>query len=451
MAKKKNAKINPIIYLLICSVLLFAIYNSISVFVLGFCGDTTVGVLTSYDSRLDDQTAEANRSRTVSKGYRFTVSGKEYKGYVIYKSDEAWPRLRDDEVRTESIRYLSVLPYVNKPEHLVDWRQLGEAGLLFHIFTISGCVFLFLLVSGRLGKRRKRTKKTTNATKESNARRKETVFCENCRAKLPEGAAFCGACGTKVQKSTAAGMCGSCGADLPAQVAFCPNCGAPVGEAAKGATNVPAQTAATSSQSDIILQNQAALVGWSEKSHDPEILEAARKNKKSAAGCMWIFTLLFPIGFLLAGLFIDEMPLGEGLIIGAVLGVLMLIINLMRIKDLKNPVWEGVVTKKFKKERRRHRDDNVDTYTEYTTVIRTDAGKKKQIVEKDSQRQMYDYLAVGDRVRYHPAFGTYEKHDKSKDRIIYCNVCSMMNPIENDRCKRCNNLLFKREGGYQYG
>jgi uncharacterized paraquat-inducible protein A len=56
---------------------------------------------------------------------------------------------------------------------------------------------------------------------------------------------------------------------------------------------------------------------------------------------------------------------------------------------------------------------------------------------------MFDYLSVGDRVRYHPTFGTYEKYDKSKDRIIYCNICRMMNPIKNDRCKRCNNLLFK--------
>lgn len=412
MAKKKNARINPIIYLLICSVLLFAIYNSISVFVLGFFGDTTVGVLTSYDSRLDDQTAEANRSRTVSKGYRFTANGKEYNGYVIYMSDEAWPRLREGEVRTESIRYLSVLPYVNKPEHLVDWHQLGEAGLLFHIFAILGCVFLFLLVSGRLGKRRKRTKKIDDA-KGANTRRDNAMFCENCGVKLPE------------------------------QVAFCPNCGTPVAESAVRAANVPAQTATAPPRNGIPPENQAALVGWSEKSSDPEILETARKNKKSAVGCAWIFVALFPIGFLLAGLFIDEMPLGEGLIIGTVLGVLMLIINLMRIKDMRKPVWEGVVTKKFQKERRRHRDDNVDTYTEYTTVIRTDAGKKKRIIEKDSRRDMYDYLAVGDRVRYHPAFGTYEKYNKSKDRIIYCNVCSMMNPVENDRCKRCNNLLFK--------
>ncbi len=55
----------------------------------------------------------------------------------------------------------------------------------------------------------------------------------------------------------------------------------------------------------------------------------------------------------------------------------------MRIKDMRKPVWEGVVTEKFQKERRRHRDDNVDTYTEYTTVIRTDAGKKKRIIEKE--------------------------------------------------------------------
>jgi hypothetical protein len=83
MTTKKKARINPIIYLLICSVLLFAIYNSIAVFVLGIFGETTVGVITSYDSRLDDRQAEANRSRTVSKGYRFTVSGKEYKGLAL--------------------------------------------------------------------------------------------------------------------------------------------------------------------------------------------------------------------------------------------------------------------------------------------------------------------------------------------------------------------------------
>lgn len=238
-------------------------------------------------------------------------------------------------------------------------------------------------------------------------------------------------------------FCTNCGEKLPEDAAFCTNCGASVQKVEEDATNSSAQAAALT-QNNMPSHDQAALVGWSSKSNHPEILEAARKNKKSAMGCAWILLLIFPIGFLLAGLFIDEMPLNEAIIIGVGLGVIMLIINLVRIKDMKRPVWEGVVIEKFHKERRHNKkDDTMSTYTEYTTVIRTDAGKKKRIIERDSQRHMYDYLAVGDRVRHHPAFGTYEKYDKSKDKIIYCNVCSMMNPIANDRCKRCNNLLFK--------
>ena len=76
-------------------------------------------------------------------------------------------------------------------------------------------------------------------------------------------------------------------------------------------------------------------------------------------------------------------------------------------------------------------------------VIKTEAGKIKRIVERDIRREMYDYLAVGDRVRYYPAFDSFEKYDKSQDSIIYCNVFRMMNSIERERCKRCNNLLFR--------
>jgi hypothetical protein len=194
-----------------------------------------------------------------------------------------------------------------------------------------------------------------------------------------------------------------------------------------------------------IEERQADLVGWSVNSSAPEILEAANKNRKSAMGCAWILLIVFPLGFLLAGLFVDEMPLNEALIIGTILGVAMFFINLVRIKDLKKPIWEGVVTAKLQKERREHKggDDSYRYYTEFTVVIKTEAGKTKRIVERDSRREMYDYLAVGDRVRYYPALDSYEKYDKSNDHMIYCNVCRMVNSIESDRCKRCNNLLFK--------
>ena len=194
-----------------------------------------------------------------------------------------------------------------------------------------------------------------------------------------------------------------------------------------------------------IEQKQTGLVGWSLHSSAPEILEAAKKNRKSAMGCAWALLIVFPLGFLLAGLFMDEMPLNEALVIGAILGITMFVINLIRIKDLNKPMWEGVVTAKFHKERREHKrgDDSFRYYTEFTVVIKTEAGKTKRIVERDSRREMYDYLAVGDRVRYYPAFDSFEKYDKSNDIVIYCNVCRMRNSMESERCKRCNKLLFK--------
>ncbi len=152
-------------------------------------------------------------------------------------------------------------------------------------------------------------------------------------------------------------------------------------------------------------------------------------------------TLLFPCGFLLAGLLVSDMPMTDAIIIGGGLGFIALIITLFSLRGGKKPPWEGVVTEKYYQDRHERSGDSSTTYTEFVTVIRADNGKKNSIVEKT--RNMYDYLIVGDRVRYYPVFGTYEKYNKSGDSLIYCNVCGMMNPIRNDRCKRCHNLLFK--------
>lgn len=187
------------------------------------------------------------------------------------------------------------------------------------------------------------------------------------------------------------------------------------------------------------------LVGWSDVPNSPEILAAIRKNRKSSLLWTWVFSLLFPLGFLVAGLLSDEVPLGEALIIGVGLGLLILVLNLWRVKGTTKPAWEGVVLKKLEKKRsKRDSDDGSYTsYMEYIVLIRTDRGKKKRIVEHQRDLSMYRYLQVGDRVRYHPALETYEKYDKSKDKEIYCNVCRCKNPISNDRCSRCQNLLFK--------
>ena len=261
------------------------------------------------------------------------------------------------------------------------------------------------------------------------------MYCSNCVNKLPEGAAFCTNCGAKIQASVP-GVCTACGAKLPDEAEYCISCGE--------AVNMAASEAAEPSLASVSVppQGSAGLVGFSDRYNSPEILAAAQKRKKYSIGFMWILVLVPLIGFPVAGLLMNDFPFGESIIVGVGLALIMLVFNLLALRKTKQTMWEGVVVNKYSKEEYRHRDSN-ETYTEYTVVIRTDAGKKKTIVEEGSRRKMYDYLSVGDRVRHHPMFGTYEKYDKSKDSIIYCSVCTMMNLIQNDRCQRCNNLLFK--------
>ncbi len=191
-------------------------------------------------------------------------------------------------------------------------------------------------------------------------------------------------------------------------------------------------------------EEERSLVGCSRVADSPEMLETIKKQKRSAMGCAFVFALLFPVGFLIAGLFSDEMPLSEALMIGVGLGLFVLTINLWRFAGMDKRAWDGVVVKKLEKRHYKRAEDGYnESYIEYIVLIRTDQGKTKRIVERKWGRDMYDYLDVGDRVRYHPALETYEKYDKSKDDVIYCNVCRRRNPIRNNRCDYCKNLLFK--------
>jgi len=438
MAKKKKNNIPLPILILICAALVFAMYSSLSTLVLAIWGESVMGTVDSYESRLDDTNAEPNRSRTVSKGYWFIANGKEYRGYVIYSSDEAWPNLDEGETRSERIRYLDLFPYVNKPAALCEFSEMGEVAIIYHILAPIGHLLLLLLVirTARGGKKKKKEARKPDTPQIIQIRRDINMFCHNCGNKLPEGAAFCGGCGAKIQAG-APKVCTACGMELPDGAEFCVGCGKAVSQVAP---EIVTPTQGTSSQAS---QGGTGLVGFSHRCNSSEILAAAEKNKKTSIGCMWILVLVPLIGFPVAGLLMDDFPFGEALVIGVGIALIMLVVNLLALRRTKKPMWEGVVINKYSKEKYEHKDDASKTYTEYKTIINTDAGKKKTIVEKDSGRHMYDYLSVGDRVRFHPKFGTYEKYDKSKDRIIYCNVCSMMNPIQNDRCKRCNNLLFK--------
>jgi hypothetical protein len=155
--KKKDKKIPLVILVLIYSVLLYAIYVSLSTLVLAIWGDSVMGTVDIYESRLDETKAEPNRSRTISKGYWFMANGKEYRGYVLYKSGEAWPSLDDGETRSERIRYLGFFPYINKPAMLCEFDEMGEVAIIYHILAPIGWLFLLrLVIRTNRGKKKKK-------------------------------------------------------------------------------------------------------------------------------------------------------------------------------------------------------------------------------------------------------------------------------------------------------
>ena len=136
-----------------------------------------------------------------------------------------------------------------------------------------------------------------------------------------------------------------------------------------------------------------------------------------------------------AGLLIDD-ALGEFMIIGSLLSCYAGRQS-AETRRSKQPmrVWWSISGKE------EYTSGEPETYTEYTTVIKP-TWVRKTITVRESRRYMYDYLSVGDRVRYHQV-SVHMKNMINQRQYIYCNVCTVMNPIQNDRCKRCNNLLFK--------
>jgi len=62
------------------------------------------------------------------------------------------------------------------------------------------------------------------------------MICKNCGQTVPDGAKFCGSCGTRVQEERKGGFCSICGAKLEPGAQFCASCGTKAGQAAVSGT-----------------------------------------------------------------------------------------------------------------------------------------------------------------------------------------------------------------------
>lgn len=225
--------------------------------------------------------------------------------------------------------------------------------------------------------------------------------------------------------------CKHCGTVLPDDTRFCTNCGTQTG-------NSPDSPPAAG----------GGRIGYSQRIQDPAFARYLKNTNRWSAVFSVILAVAAVIGFTIYGEISREMENPQALFIGLGIGGMFLLIALYTILTRKkSKTWDGVVVDKTIKEKtRRHdtgnNDSTIDYYTEYAVIVRDERGKNHRMTAEDD-RTVFDYFQVGDHVRHHAGLNSYEKYDKSRDSIIFCNACGTLCQISDDVCFRCKCPLLK--------
>jgi len=189
-------------------------------------------------------------------------------------------------------------------------------------------------------------------------------------------------------------------------------------------------------------------IGYSEKINDP----AFAKYLKNANRWSGLFSLglavIAIIGFFVYGETSPEMDNPQALFIGLGIGGMFVSIALFQIAGrASSKTWDGVVVdRKINRRHRRKQAGNNDSYDEkyleFKVSIKRDGGKTVDLTAEEDDT-LYRYYQIGDRVRHHGGLNSFEKYDKSKDDIVFCNACASLNDINDEYCFRCNCPLLK--------
>lgn len=236
---------------------------------------------------------------------------------------------------------------------------------------------------------------------------------------------------------------------MPEDARFCRACGQSQPQEAVAATTAAPPVAAPEPASPPTVKPVIGSVGYSRRINDPAFAKYVESSNRWSAIFSIILAVIAVVGFYIAG----EMPSSEmenpqSLFIGFGIGSMFLLIALFQVRSTnRSKTWDGVVVdKKIEQKRRRRHTTDDDYYWEhydlYTVVVRSESGKMQPITAEDDAT-IYHYYEIGDKVRHHGRLNTYEKYDKSRDSIIFCNACSTKNDITADHCYRCHCPLLK--------
>lgn len=241
--------------------------------------------------------------------------------------------------------------------------------------------------------------------------------------------------------------CERCGFDVPPKTRFtryCTKCGAAVpGKMAENRNtppSAPQQFAALSLEQRVAAAGVTP--GFSERVNTDEFKQAMGKSNRTFIITMLVVgVVLAPLVTLIAWL---VNPQNISLMVGACLvveAIVIIVIIVQLLKRFKGASWDGEVVEKYVAHRRS--SNSQAARTEHIVKCVTDDGKKKTYKDK-GRNELYEYLRIGDRVRYHPQLEySLEKFDKTQDAYLVCPFCGTGQDIEHDYCGVCGKPLLK--------
>jgi hypothetical protein len=230
--------------------------------------------------------------------------------------------------------------------------------------------------------------------------------------------------------------CPTCGTESPSPSAFCANCGAPSSSQTPPGNSPAAVSGGT--------------LGYSPRINDPAFARYVKNTNRYAGIFAGILAVAAFIGFTVYGETSSEMDNPQAMYIGMGIGGMFLFIALLTTLSRKrSKTWDGVVADKTIKNKRRKQSTGQDrndfywvNYVEYKVIIREDRGKNHELTAEDDDTR-YNYFQLGDRVRHHGKLNSYEKYDKTRDTVSFCNACASLNDIRDEVCFRCKCPLLK--------
>ena len=228
-------------------------------------------------------------------------------------------------------------------------------------------------------------------------------------------------------------ICKNCNAQLDDSERVCRYCGAPVVPAADTPFYVPPAP----------MDPALGAAGYSGLVDSEEVIAALKKNRRVTNIITVVFDLLPIAGFLIYGLVSDKMDVGKAAVYGLIVTAIFILISVISaIRHRLAKPFEGTVTdKKVSRQVTHTANDSTRSRTKYTVRIDCDDGKRRK---KEVNLSVYDYLQIGDRVRYLPKFPQpFEKYDKRPDGAVLCMFCSRMNPLNNTACEFCHKPLIR--------